>query len=98
MKIDGEIIRLDLLDQDGKTAGWVVRRACNVFQAYRPPAFRPDGDGVVDLLRDGRLVGQAATADDARELLVEAVGAEIFERLDDGVVRVSFCRPVIARA
>jgi len=98
MKIDGEIIRLDLLEQDGRTAGWVVRRACDVFQAYTPPGFRPDGDGVVDLLRDGRLVGQAATAGDARELVVEAVGAQVFERLEDGVVRVSFCRPVVARA
>lgn len=72
-------IRLDTLDQDGETAGWIVRRACNVFQAYLPPA-RPvtdengqGQDAVVNLLNDGRLLGQAGNADDARTLVEDAL-------------------------
>ena len=68
--IDGTKIRLDMLDQGGQTAGWVVRRACNVYQVFKPPTVRPDS-GVVDLLTDGVLVGQAATPEGARELLQE---------------------------
>lgn len=75
-------IRLDTLDLDGKTAGWVVRRACNVFQAYLPPT-RPvtpeDGQGhdaVVDLLRDGVLLGQAGDMEGAHKLIQDALGLE----------------------
>ena len=73
--IDGTKIRLDMLDQDGITAGWVVRRACNVYQAFKPPGHRPD-DGVVDLLADGCLVGQAGDVEGARALLEEALAIE----------------------
>ena len=66
--MDGTKIRLDMLDQDGVTAGWIVRRACNVYQAFKPPGSRPDS-GVVDLLTDGCLVGQAGDAEGARLLL-----------------------------
>ncbi|MCK5496144.1 MAG: hypothetical protein KAI80_07025 [Hyphomicrobiaceae bacterium] len=74
--INGDNIRLDLLDQQGKTIGWVVRRACNVYQAYRPHPSPPDS-GVVDLLRDGVLIGQAGDVHGARDLVQEAL------RLDD---------------
>lgn len=80
MNIDETEIRLETLDRDGLIAGWVVRRACNVFQAYLPPSALPipeDGlahDAVVDLLTDGRLIGQAGDSDDARQLIQDALG------------------------
>lgn len=73
--IHGAKIRLDTLDQHGITAGWIVRRACNVFQAFKPPATPPDS-GVVDLLADGCLVGQAGDVDSARALLQDAIDIE----------------------
>jgi hypothetical protein len=82
MDIDDTEIRLETLDRDGKIAGWIVRRACNVFQAYLPAAALPipeDGqahDAVVDLLTDGRLVGQAGDSDGARQLIQDALGIE----------------------
>lgn len=76
MSIGGNYVRLDLANQGGKTAGWVVRRACNIYQAFKPPGSPPDS-GVVDLLTDGVLVGQAGCIEDARELLAVAVGIEV---------------------
>lgn len=87
--IEGTKIRLDMLDQDGITAGWIVRRACNVYQAFKPPGSRPDS-GVVDLLTDGCLVGQASDPEAARamledELAIGATGSNKVLRLDTGV-------------
>ena len=65
--IDNTNIRLETLDRDSKIAGWIVHRACNVFHAYLPPSCLPipeDGlahDAVVDLLTDGRMIGQAVS-------------------------------------
>lgn len=73
--INGTKIRLDMLDEGGQTAGWVVRRACNVYQAYKPNPTRPD-DGVVDLLTDGILVGQAGDPEGARQMLEQDLGME----------------------
>lgn len=73
--IDGAKIRLDMLEQHGKTAGWIVRRACNVYQAFTPSPVRPV-DGVVDLLTDGVLIGQACDSDGARRLIEEALDIE----------------------
>lgn len=71
--IAGEYVRLDIADLDGLTAGWVVRRACNVYQAFKPSSRRPES-GVVDLLSDGVMIGQAGNADDARAILVDELG------------------------
>lgn len=65
----GRRIRLDFADQHGDTVGWVVRRACDVYQAYR----MPDSDTVpevVDLLEDGELIGVADNVHDARDLVI----------------------------
>jgi len=75
MIIEGTKYRLDTLTADGKIAGWIVRRACNVFHAYLPPArlnTPEDGlghDAVVDLLADGRLLGAAPDVEGARQLI-----------------------------
>lgn len=82
MNIDETKIRLETLDHDGKIAGWIVRRACNVVQAYLPPSALPipeDGvahDAVVDLLTDGRLIGVADDFEGARQLIQDALGIE----------------------
>lgn len=80
--IDNTNIRLETLDRDSKIAGWIVHRACNVFHAYLPPSCLPipeDGlahDAVVDLLTDGRMIGQAPDSDGARALIQDALGIE----------------------
>ncbi len=80
--IDKNNIRLETLDRDGKIAGWIVHRACNVFHAYLPPSCLPvpedglDHDAVVDLLTDGRMIGQAPDSDGARSLIEDALGIE----------------------
>lgn len=79
---NGEEIRLEMLDTTaGLTVGWVVCRACNVYQAYAPPRCRPNDDGVVDLLRDGVLLGQVSDAAEARELVLESVAKLVAENL-----------------
>ena len=66
--IENQKIRLDILETDGLTAGWIVRRACNAFQAFVPSGVRPES-GVVDLLTDGLLIGQACDLEGARDLI-----------------------------
>ncbi len=93
--IAGEYVRLDLAESGGKTAGWVVRRACNVYQAFKPSTRRPDS-GVVDLMSDGVLVGQAGSAHDARELLVAAIGLELSASIETRVATIhQFERPAL---
>lgn len=94
--IAGEYLRLDIADQGGKTAGWVVRRACNVYQAFKPSARRPES-GVVDLLVDGVLLGQAGNAEDARELLVSELGLEDSAPVETKIATIyQFDRPLPA--
>lgn len=81
----GRRIRLDFAEQHGKTVGWVVRRACDVFQAFRMPEDPPE---VLDLLADGELIGQAANVHDARDLVI---GHEP-EAAGDKVVRLELYR------
>jgi hypothetical protein len=64
-------IELDLLEQNAATVGWVVRRSCNVWQAFRSP-YR-DAD-VLDLENDGDFVGIFPSGDDARRAVLEALG------------------------
>ncbi len=71
--IGHEKFRLSTLQAGELTAGWVVRRACNAYFAYRPSRRRLPG-GVVNLLTDGELVGQFSNDYDAKAALVEALG------------------------
>jgi hypothetical protein len=64
-------IRLDLLEQHAATVGWIVRRSCNVFQAFTAP--RPMAD-VVDLRRDGKMVGIYPDDESARDAVLVAAG------------------------
>ncbi len=63
-------ILLDLLDVDGRTAGWIVRRSCNVFQAFVPPE-KPENDQVVELENDGELVGIFPDQELARQAIID---------------------------
>lgn len=64
-------IRLDLLETNAATAGWVVRRSCNVFQAFRAPRIVCT---VCDLERDGEMVGIFPDVDAARQAILDALG------------------------
>jgi hypothetical protein len=66
-------IRLDLLEQHAATAGWIVRRSCNVWQAFRAPLILGD---CVDLETDGELVGIFSDDETARQAVVDAVGID----------------------
>lgn len=93
---NGENIRLDTLDLSGKTAGWVVRRSCNVYQAFRPTRYRPES-GVVDLLQDGFLVGIFPNGDDAQRAVLDELGIRgpVEYRDAGGVVYLSVKRPTL---
>ena len=91
--IDSAEIRIDLLESGPKTAGWIVRRACNVYQVFKPPASRPE-DGVVDLLSDGVCVGIASQPVDAQALLLDETGIGApDEIIADNVVYLNVPRP-----
>lgn len=65
-------IRVDLLEHGGQTAGWIVRRSCGVWMAWlRPPG--PEREAL-DLERDGLFLGVAPEAEDARQLVLDALG------------------------
>lgn len=65
-------IRLDMLESDGITAGWIVCRACNVYQAFKQPAA--NDDQVVDLMCGGELVGIYPNLEDARDAVLDSLG------------------------
>lgn len=93
--IAGEYVRIDVAELGGLTAGWVVRRACNVYQAFKPSLRRPDS-GVVDLLTDGVLIGQASSADDARAILVDQLGIPPGDLVATTVAQIhQFVRPAV---
>jgi len=71
--IGSDKFRVSTLQAGEKTAGWVVRRACNAYFAYRPSRYRPP-DGVVNLLTDGELVGQFSSDYEAKAALLDDVG------------------------
>lgn len=94
--IAGEYVRLDIADLDGLTAGWVIRRACNVYQAFKPSVRRPDS-GVVDLLTDGVMIGQAGSAHDARAILIDELGLSPATQVSTTVAQIyQFDRPLPA--
>lgn len=70
--LEREPIQLELLDVDSATAGWVVRRACNTWQAFSKPDDL-DPAGVIDLLADGELLGTFSNVEDARQAVVDAL-------------------------
>lgn len=78
--IGSDTFRVSTLNLDGRTAGWVVRRACNVWVAYAPSRSRPE-DGVVNLLTDGVPIGQYADEYDAKQALLDdlAIDDEVSE-------------------
>lgn len=81
MQLDRHI-RLDFAEQHGKTVGWVVRRASDVYQAYRLPECDDSADfEVVDLLNDGELIGVADNERDAKDLVTGHVpeGADVID-------------------
>ena len=65
-----------LTSPHGETVGWFVRVGCETFVAYKAPKHEPGQ--VIDLLRDGELLGIAgdeAGAVALVELAAQAVAA-----------------------
>jgi len=95
--IESAEIRIDLLESGPLTAGWIVRRACNVYQVFRPPVARPES-GVVDLLADGVLIGCYGQPGDAQRALLDDVGLDAPDLIEsDNVVYLNFPRTYSAR-
>jgi len=63
------------LNLDSRTAGWVVRRGCNIWFAYVPSRSRPE-DGVVNLLTDGVCIGQYPDEYDAKSGLLDELAID----------------------
>jgi len=61
-------ITLELLERGSETVGWIVRRSCNVWQAFVAPAAPGD---VLDLESDGTLVGIFPDDDTARQAVLD---------------------------
>lgn len=84
--IGSEKIRIVTLNAGEKTAGWVVRRACNAYLSYKPSQRRPD-DGVVNLLTDGVLIGQFSNDYDAERALLDEFGiTEVVTHMEPGKI------------